>query len=1072
MIGYIKETIWKNIVDFDIIQLIIRSYPIKCKVICLMNNNINWENIIDGFQGFEKLAVQFLNDVYVNINWTQTSSTRDGNKDGVAVIMGYQSYKNTPTYWWMEAKYSQSFERLSRYRIDATVVSAILEGNVDKVVFVTNIIIDTKTMSDITEALKYTACCTEVEFYTKYSLEYWLLQSPEIYKSFFSACRENIPTLVDDYIVSQEIVYYRPLAQYLAFIEPVRELVVGEQYVAYFGVVSRKSMQISIQTAGNLKGIRFLSKVKNIPIHEGENTLNFAFMIKENYGYKRSSGKRIPMPEFKIGNTSIYSYRHIPVIRRKNSVLDLPSQKNILEILKKKYTLYIHQHLPIIVSINGESAMGKSMLLEKFLGEYRQTYQKAFYCEFTETGKGNAKLLINLLIYILFPYLAPDTIDLDYIKSIDNSDIQRLMSDLIKYKDDNENILSCISCLVNTPELLPNKISINDRMIILDNMHLLEYKSSLLVSKIIVEVYEKGLPVFLVLCGQPPYFNRTPYQYLIERCVVTQLKLDIDSRDILDCCQISLDGKYDLSLLDSYEMNAANLLLFYEYITAENKTINTFQELLVALRFFWISDFSEQYIHNKFKNSILQDEYFRNILDRVYWSCSPVNIHELFCSPAQIENLIVNNLLKYNSNGELVPTNILYRSCYRKHYLPNFQNFNYIPNSPEDIRIKLLTSLEKKEIQESIGKVSKLFYCKQYYNVIFILESTFLGDRRKVLKNLLKKEEYYSLYYFYVYSKHQNGEPYEYKKAFTTIKEAGQNSYNLELLHLSLQCLWELGVIDYDNMEYNQVLQKKSEADTIILKINRLLKNDNNVKNYVNYHDFLVLDTLIKREIGESIDDTLFYERTNDMYTYGFSYRALSFSARYALVLCSDNIELCTKMLYETGQKILQQYGKEDKHYLWCMFFYNFYMLVWKNEISYFEPMVNFHEQMKKNQYGNYRKKLYAIAAYLYSIGDIANGNRYLFRDTIFPYEARNRNRAFYYETLALYEALNGNFEIALNLLDKASDIFKDYKKYKTLLNHNKKILEERKFSSSRIRFLFNYEMDNNTYYIDPNSIW
>ena len=29
MIGYIKETIWKNIVDFDIIQLIIRSYLLK-----------------------------------------------------------------------------------------------------------------------------------------------------------------------------------------------------------------------------------------------------------------------------------------------------------------------------------------------------------------------------------------------------------------------------------------------------------------------------------------------------------------------------------------------------------------------------------------------------------------------------------------------------------------------------------------------------------------------------------------------------------------------------------------------------------------------------------------------------------------------------------------------------------------------------------------------------------------------------------------------------------------------------------------------------------------------------------
>lgn len=69
-----------------------------------------------------------------------------------------------------------------------------------------------------------------------------------------------------------------------------------------------------------------------------------------------------------------------------------------------------------------------------------------------------------------------------------------------------------------------------------------------------------------------------------------------------------------------------------------------------------------------------------------------------------------------------------------------------------------------------------------------------------------------------------------------------------------------------------------------------------------------------------------------------------------------------------------------------------------------------------------------------------------MFQDTFFPYEARNRNKAFYYETLALYESLNGNFEIALNLLDKACDIFKNYKKYNTLLKHNKKYWKKGSF--------------------------
>lgn len=57
----------------------------------------------------------------------------------------------------MEAKYSaeatQENSIISRYRLDATIVSAILSRNISKIIFVTNLEIASKTIADIRKAL-------------------------------------------------------------------------------------------------------------------------------------------------------------------------------------------------------------------------------------------------------------------------------------------------------------------------------------------------------------------------------------------------------------------------------------------------------------------------------------------------------------------------------------------------------------------------------------------------------------------------------------------------------------------------------------------------------------------------------------------------------------------------------------------------------------------------------------------------------------------------------------------------------------------------------------------------------
>lgn len=149
--------------------------------------NINWETIVDGFRGFEKLALEFVeeNEPQNGCSWKPTKETRDGNHDAIlarevsdtpkpdfAVFVGYA---NNVDVWWMEAKYSaeatQENSIISRYRLDATIVSAILSRNISKIIFVTNLEIASKTIADIRKALIFSNSCSEVKFYTNKNID-------------------------------------------------------------------------------------------------------------------------------------------------------------------------------------------------------------------------------------------------------------------------------------------------------------------------------------------------------------------------------------------------------------------------------------------------------------------------------------------------------------------------------------------------------------------------------------------------------------------------------------------------------------------------------------------------------------------------------------------------------------------------------------------------------------------------------------------------------------------------------------------------------------------------------------
>lgn len=190
----------------------------------------DWGDIDRGFQGFEDLAFTYVESEYkIGTGWAHTPYAGDGNRDGYSIICGFRPHDLSPEEWWMEAKYSAEKKRLSRYRLDSTIVSAAIHGNVSKIVFVTNISVSTKTIVDIRTALKQAAHCREVHFCTKSTLEYWLTQNPNIFQKYFP--NSDIQSLsVKSLFLSEEIEFYSDQKIGLSVFESLKYVQIGRMY--------------------------------------------------------------------------------------------------------------------------------------------------------------------------------------------------------------------------------------------------------------------------------------------------------------------------------------------------------------------------------------------------------------------------------------------------------------------------------------------------------------------------------------------------------------------------------------------------------------------------------------------------------------------------------------------------------------------------------------------------------------------------------------------------------------------------------------------------------------------------
>jgi hypothetical protein len=372
------------------------------------NKTIEDRKKIYKHHNFEDLARLLIAKIFEDKNWKATNWSKDNNHDAYTVISFYDG-ESSNEEWWIEAKYSINKSiKISRYKLDATIVSAILNNAfVSRIIFITNLNIKHKTVEDIRKALEKSTNCKNVDFFTKDILDYFLFENKDILKEYFDYNESEIEELRTDahFSILSKADVHSKLTQNLLFKEnDIDEIYVGDSYHAELGVFSSKQQDIILSEINDC--IKIVNN-KTIRLNKGFNYLNIDFLLLKYPNYKIDF-------LFKFDNYLISPSRPLKA-RKKCFFHEFKNHQDYIILMlhnfKKKNASF---HI-----ITGDSGIGKSTLIEQLISKLNNVF---FYSTFTNTSFDNIKLLVKTIKFLLYPFIPSEQLDYEYLNSLNHSE--------------------------------------------------------------------------------------------------------------------------------------------------------------------------------------------------------------------------------------------------------------------------------------------------------------------------------------------------------------------------------------------------------------------------------------------------------------------------------------------------------------------------------------------------------------------------------------------------------------------------------------------------------------------------
>ncbi len=1066
--------------------------------------NITWEKIKDGFNGFEKLAVEFVkeNEPQNGCEWTPTKKTRDGNHDAIlskevlekpkpefALFVGYA---NNADVWWMEAKYSadayKKNKMISRYRLDATIVSAILSCSISKIIFVTNLEITSKTIADIREALLCSNSCNEVKFYTKSHLENWLLDKPySFFKSRFD-CSFDIYQKFErpPFNCIEELSFYTIGNNF--FQEPLSSVYTGVIYEIHFSISVQKDFDATLNSSVN---IQMLSEdAKNLHLKKGINNFIFTVCIPENLKYepvleKDMQGEYKTIQPLSItyilkdenGSTNfqmqIIPATAIKIINSANMFFDIPSQNEVVQQLCDELSNYRKNPDCIfsLISIYGSSGIGKSYVLHLFKSKLMKEKRTIICSAYAFYGDkiDDIKVLKKIVFHLFFPYLFFEDLDPDYVNELQNQfpNIKNAFWDFVFFSTEIEDFIKYIQNPKLLAEIFPNNIGINNRIIILDDIHKVptEYKSIL--KEMLRILIKHDYPIFCIITshqkisiekyrsGKKSFFN--------------SIELKVTKGDICTLLN-SININIDIASITTLFGSVIELLYFMKYLTMLDDSIKNINDFTLAYHSFMQCELLKNEIVAKFKNTFGENADAEALCSCIYYTVSGIPQKLLYDVPhsAEVLDLLLDaELIRKNNDDSFVCWHDYYREIYINHFpLIPYTGLRIPFEDVYHTKLQLeLKSRENDTIEDVITKIQCLFDEQKYYSIYYILENIFLTESAKrQFKSSISTKNYFLLFAYFAYANTNAGTIYYGYDIFDSLYTEAVSVADHTVIVIRYIVLWEMINSLYENDKYQNALIKINCFD----KMPTTVQNDwkplfgwdlQSLKYAVN-----TVKMFIDSENGINC--------LNNVPQKEFLFQKDIPFSTYRLLLCNLTND------YHTAEKILKEYNIIVQDRMDCdaktKYMYNFAVtfLDCIKDNADISEVITANDLLKENFINDYNRHIFAISLLALSKGEISLCEQYRLEYLKTQRPMKARQQAFEAAYSALVYLFKYQKEDALIELKKEEELLSGKETYLPIIRHNIKYISEYEPSLDNLEFYLGAPLQDGKCYIDIRMLY
>lgn len=1056
---------------------------------------LDWKCIKNGYKGFENLAVTFVNSMVETKSnkWEKTKDTHDKNHDAVRLCEKsdfwekaslYIGYATDNDIWWMEAKYSGSNSgKISRYRMDTTIVSALSKNTVSKIVFVTNLDISSKAVSDIRKAIKNSSTCKEVRFYTKPQLEHWLLQDNYlIFKNYF-----NIPYKVYEkytlplWYCCEEITVYN--CSDTMFESPLEILYTNFSYKIRFSIYANISLTANVIEATNIEIENIQSN--KIVLTPGVNNLEYIVKIPATIEKEKITSKDIAgdatsnlpiclkLSLEKRQTLEINTLYDVFFINSDKYIINIPSQKKIeakvvSDIEKNFYSPFPKFSFSVIC---GKSGIGKSFTIDRIIQSLLSLCNDIIIYKCVFSGEINADLRIikENIFHLLFPFIQYNVLDKKYIEELKhkNMNYPPFFFDLTDPLQDVDAFIKTMDSENDAGAFFPNAIESKIVLLIFDEYHKLNKILKPALSKLFLCMKKLNYKVYCLLATQifsKPLFPGTDLQK-----TANEFSLEITTEDIQTVLKAE-NINIDILRPDIIFSTAIELIYFIKYLKDTQSKISSLEDFEFLYHTYLNSDILKNELKNKFDRVFAQYPKAKSLCSYIYYSNPGLHYNDVQKEDVWKENIIYllqTELVRKDDYEYYIPWHDYYREIYQ-----NFYEFN--SDSKFETEMRSLSNLKNSfELLHldifSIKEQLKLLFNKQrFYSLYYILENSFSSKaKRTIIKNLLLESDYYYLFGLFCYANTNVGTVFT---GYDKFKEMYNEMRNVKTIYskcIKYIILFELINSSYESGNFEEA---KMYLKNFCLISERTRDNWENVYGWeykVLVRSAISIQLLMEAEDGRDIAKEI--NELNDKNKY--SEKDLAFIIyRLLLANLTNNYQYSVDILFKNN-KFISETDVDSKTVYMYEFAISFFKCL-KNEID-LSDVLTANNHLKNEYHHDYNRHIFAISALAFykKETDILPAIFWEYINT--KRKLKNRQAGFKEAILALLELERGNIQNAIAHLRKQAIYMSKYKTYLPIIEHNIKVIMSNVINIlEQTDFYYGQDLRKEKYYLDIRMLY